>query len=104
VTFPAGTPAFTPEFPYPPPSVAAPFLYDGRYLYGNILGYCSTLEGPVFGCSGGFTLIDPATLQPAASVILGSPVLPGGPPSSVQSFAVAAAGSLPVPARHRRLH
>jgi hypothetical protein len=96
VTFPSnGAPVFAPQFPYPQPPAGSPVLYDGRFLYSNILGYCSTLEGGVFGCSGGFTLIDPGTLQTAASVITGLPNPSGGPPSSVQSFAVVAAGTLP---------
>jgi hypothetical protein len=93
VTFSAGLPVFVPEFPYPPPSTAVPFLYDGRYLYTNIPGYCSTLEGPVFGCSGGFNVLDLA-LEPVASVVLGSASGPGAV-SSPQSFVVAAAAALP---------
>jgi hypothetical protein len=105
VSFSAGWPVLTPGFPYPPPSVSAPFLYDGRYLYSNIPGYCSTLEGGVFGCSGGFTLLDPATLATAASVVLGSasPYAPDAI-SSVQNYVVVAAGSLPVPAPRPPLH
>lgn len=107
MTFPtSGAPTFTPEFPYPPPSVFAPVLYDGRYLYSNIPGDCSTLEGPVFGCSGGFVLTDPTTLQAVASVVPGS-ASASAPDviSSVQCFGIAAAGTLPpAPARRPPLH
>jgi hypothetical protein len=103
VTFSAaGIPAFVPEFAYPPPSTAVPFLYDGRYLYANIPGYCSTLEGPVFGCSGGFSVLDLA-LGPVASVVLGSAIAPGVL-SSPQSFVAAAVGTLPLRASRPPLH
>lgn len=65
VTFAAdGAPVFTPQVQQLAITAAGPI--DDRFLYAPVIGYCSTLEGPVEGCPYGFRVFDAATLQPRA--------------------------------------
>lgn len=67
LTFAAdGTPVFTPQLA-DPPAISTIAGIDDRYLYTSVIGYCSSVEGPVEGCPYGFTLRDAATLQPVKS-------------------------------------